>query len=411
MLVALGGTGRGAGAVVDVSLDVLGRTDLGGGAPFDDVAVTGTTAVVATGCPSGALKVVDVKDPRRPSVVATVALPGGTAATDVDAAGGLVAVAVSPCARGAGAETAYYDVSEPARPRRLGGTPLCAGCAPWVSVAAQGEGRVLALRPAGAGGVAVDDVTDAARPAPVGEWSAREPAAEGPCGPGTGRIRAAALHDGPGALVVFDDGRVYDVDLSDPSRPADGGGGSAAGGRSRFGAVMPVGRRTLAIVSDEGCTASAPGLRLLQLQRGAPPAELQPVRFTTPAPPGRLVASGELAYVAWHGDGLRVVDLGQVRATTVAQFVPERPDVVAVALLEDQVVVVDRDSGLYVLERPDEGGARSSFWSELHGLLPYLGVAAFLAAVFVVPRLAMGHAPERSNAPSPSPARTPRRRA
>jgi hypothetical protein len=190
---------------------------------------------------------------------------------------------------------------------------------------------------------------------------------------------------------------------------------------------MPVGARTLAIVSDEGperpperdggperpperdggpdgaCGGEGgPGLRLLELSGGAP-RDLEPVRFTSGASPGRLVASGELAYVAWHGDGLRVVDFGQVRPRTVAQFIPVQAAVVGVGLLPNHVVAVDRNSGLYVLERPDEAGARSSFWSDLVGLLPYLGFAGLLVAAIVIPQLAMGRAPGRSSVPSPAP--------
>jgi hypothetical protein len=150
---------------------------------------------------------------------------------------------------------------------------------------------------------------------------------------------------------------------------------------------------------------------VLELDHGTGPRELDTVRFTTPAAPGRLVASGELAYVAWDGDGLRIVDLGQVKPRTVAQFVPPAGDVVAVALLAEHVVVTDRTSGLYVLRRPDEGGARSSFWSELAGLLPYLPFPLILAAWALVPRLAARGAPAGSGAPVPAPARVPRRRA
>ena len=76
------------------------------------------------------------------------------------------------------------------------------------------------------------------------------------------------------------------------------------------------------------------------------------------------MASGEQAFVAWHTDGLRVIDLGLVTPRTVAQFVPVDPDVIGVALLASYVVAVDRSSGLYVLDRPEEGHPES-FWTKL----------------------------------------------
>ncbi|MDQ4068458.1 MAG: hypothetical protein M3203_03120, partial [Actinomycetota bacterium] len=55
-LLAVGlGMFDGAGAApgtVEVNLEVIGRTDLGGDGPFGDVAVVGTAAIVASGsCP------------------------------------------------------------------------------------------------------------------------------------------------------------------------------------------------------------------------------------------------------------------------------------------------------------------------------------------------------------------------
>ena len=431
--------------VVEANLEVFGHTDLGDSGPYGDVAVVGTTAIVAAGggpaaapgCPQATAKVVDLKDQKRPVVVAVVAMPAGTAAVDVDAAyvstpaftGDLVAIALAnraSCGETTGGDVVYYDVTDPAQPRFLAGTPGCQSCGPGphsVSVALRRDGRALSLRTGGAG-VSVDDVSDPVRPAPLGRWApdgARRSQTENRC-PATGSAAPAALHDeGEGAVAVFD-GRLYHLDLSEPATPwsthgapltaEDGAGtGSAAAG------VMPLGNRTLAIVSEdgsgEGCSQASRGLRVFELSRGASPSELSPVRLPSPAGPGRLVTSGELAFVAWHGDGLRVIDFGQVRPRTIAQFVPAQADVVGVALLRDQVVVTDATSGLYVLQRPQEGGRRSSFWSDLAGLLPYLGFAGVLAALFVVPRLAAGRAGAGAGreAPAPTPARVPRRRA
>ena len=156
--------GAPAGGVAQ-GLSVVGYSDLGGQGLNGDVAVVGTTAIVAAGyvpqstmqnannkiasmnlsppCPAIPVKVVDISDPSRPRVAGTIPVPAGQAARDVDAlqvstpafSGDLVAVAFASCDydrvafrtqgvsqvgsfadRGVG----YYDVSDPSRPRMLG---------------------------------------------------------------------------------------------------------------------------------------------------------------------------------------------------------------------------------------------------------------------------------------------------
>jgi hypothetical protein len=157
--------------------------------------------------------------------------------------------------------------------------------------------------------------------------------------------------------------------------------------------------------------ADGRGLRLLALDRQAAPAEAGEVRLPSPAAPGRLVASGELAFVAWHADGLRVVDLGQVTPKVVAQFIPPSGDAAGVALLPDAVVVTEAGSGLYVLVRPDEGSPES-LWQKLKNAAGFMIFPLGGALLVTVPRLVMGHqgARSRSPAPAPTPARVPRRR-
>ena len=428
---------------VEANLEVVGRSDLGGAGRFGAVAVVGTTVIVAvdppeTGpsCAPATAKVVDLKDPKRPALVAELGLPTGSNAADIAASsvateaytGDLVAIALRSQSGAQGVctvptvdDVVYYDVTDPAVPKALGRSPGCPTCPPGsdaVSLAQRGDGRVLSVR-AAAGTVVVDDIGNPARPTTLGRWTAPAPAPDG-C-PGVTWVRDVELRDdGQGALVVLDDGRVHDLDLSDPTAPAGAAGTAPAAGGSDataagFAVVMPVGARTLAIVSEEGldnsCTGApgSRGLRLFELT-GATPLEREPVRFPGQAGPGRLVASGELAYVTWHEQGLRVLDMGQVRPRVVAQFIPAQPAVEGVGLLPNHVLVVDRSSGLYVLERPDEAGAGSSFWSDLVGLLPYLGFAGLLVAALVIPQLAMGRAPGRSHVPSPvpEPTRAPR---
>jgi hypothetical protein len=397
-----------AGAeVIEANLEIVGRSDLGGPATYGDVTVVGSVAVVATETPAciGAAKVVEIKQPGKPEVVASIDLPAGTTAVDLDSVRvdtatsvrDLLAVALAPCAGQQRAGTvAYYDITDPAAPTRLAET---AG-ALSVSLAHRGDDRVIAVRGTPAG-VVVDDLTDPSRPAVVGEW--RDPAVPaGPCA-------HVQLYDGgEAAVAVLAGGAVYNIELADPAQPIPSGPASSAGGHA---GVLPLGNRTIGIVAEGSCgDAAEPGLRVLTLERGATPIEEAPLRYPGAHVPERLVTSGALAYVAWHGAGLRVVDFGEVRARVVAQFVPASPDVVAVALLSDHVVVVDSTSGLYVLERPDEGGGRSTFWVQFLDLLKYLGAALFLTALVLVPRLVGGRAGAASPAGVPSPVPVPRRR-
>ena len=143
-------------------LQVVGHTDLGGEGLNGEVAVVGTTAVVATGyipmntmqtantlraainiappCETVPVKVVDLSDPARPRVAATIPTPQFQAASDVDAlqvstpafTGDLVAISYASCQYSRDAfqqfgivqvgsyadrGIAYYDVTDPSRPR------------------------------------------------------------------------------------------------------------------------------------------------------------------------------------------------------------------------------------------------------------------------------------------------------
>ena len=435
LLTGLRGEPAWSDETIEVNLRVVGHTDLGGPGPWDDAVVIGTTVVVAgapDACAASPATLVDLKDARHPRVVATVPAPPGTAAADLAAeavstpafTGDLLAVMLQPCGTGAGVRAggvAYYDVTAPAAPRLLARSDKPG--ARSVSVVQRGDGRVLAATVVLGGGpasgaltVELDDLTDPAHPVSLSRW---EPAAGTPSPCPADDVSIVLAAEGERALVVVSDGTVFDLDLATPAQPVLRGsvGGGPDGGRALHAAVLPVGRRTFAVVSEgnrpaEDCAAGpgGRGLRVLELPEKGAPADLTSVRLPSPAEPGRVEASGELAFVAWHGDGMRVVDLGQVRPHTVAQFVPPQADVVAVGVLPAQLVAVDRSSGLYVLERPDEGH-RESLWSKIKSAAGFIGVPMVLAAAFVVPRLVSGAALATSGAPSPVPVGPRHRRA
>lgn len=277
------------------ALTVLGQSDLGGAGMNGDVAVVDDVAVVGAGfvphtgfhteryapgpCLEVAAKVVDLADPRRPKVAATIPLPPGVAAIDVDALrvtspqfrGILAAIALddgpsetgptgcTPAARNptfTDRGVVYYDVTKPAAPRLLGrymadqglqddvpqnvlpcGPPpdgsdiRCATGQHSVALVQRKDGRVLSIsvEPAAdllvkpSGDVRVVDVTDPAHPLQLGAWPAlgQRPASTSAngCDPFTNAHSATFYSGGTRALVAFMDGGLFDLSLGNATTP------------------------------------------------------------------------------------------------------------------------------------------------------------------------------------------------
>jgi len=179
------------------SLDLVGKSDLGGGGLNGEVAVVGNTAIVGSGilqgggtrvgfyngtytCPATTIKIVNLANPSAPTF-ATIPMPKGVVANDVAALevdtptfkGKLAAVARVTCTPGTEGNFVdkgvfYYDVNDPANPRLLGRydsdanrerptDPECGGVVPaggpgrcassqdQVSLVQRPDGRVLSL--------------------------------------------------------------------------------------------------------------------------------------------------------------------------------------------------------------------------------------------------------------------------
>ncbi|MGQ0521658.1 MAG: hypothetical protein ACT4PX_10980 [Actinomycetota bacterium] len=219
-------------------LRIVGHNDLGGRGLNGDVAVVGTTAVVAAGylpsgtalpanakmvsintfppCANPPVNVVDLSDPAHPRVTATIPVPTGQLVREVDA----------------------LHVSTPAFTGDLAALAF-ATCAPNEEAAANG---ISANGSFAHRGVALFDVSDASRPREVGRYMADadnwDPAAP-PCGrPPAGfetncakdvyavdlkRIRdgrvimAVSRVDGADNVVPSSDLRL--VDVTDPAKP------------------------------------------------------------------------------------------------------------------------------------------------------------------------------------------------
>ena len=260
-------------------LRVVGRSDLGGRGLNGEVAVVGTTAVVAAGlnassafhagffnpitCPDVTVKVVDLSNPAAPRVASTIPIPAGVVALDVAAlrvatpsfTGDLVALALSQCsAPGAGVEKGvhYYDVTNPSAPVFLGRyqagadnvPPEAAPCSPaaatrcaasqhTVQLVARPDGRVLSLssNPGGttspSGDLRIVDATNPRAPVQIGSFPAlaqRPTAGSGffsinGCRSFYAGHDGAANRDGSRALLAYLDEGVFAADLSNPAAP------------------------------------------------------------------------------------------------------------------------------------------------------------------------------------------------
>ena len=373
-----------AGAGAGAGLEVVGRHDLGGGGGHLGVAVIGSTAIVVSDsgpCTGATATLVDVGNPRRPRLTGTTPLAVGEI-TGLAAGGGLVAAAGPTCPRPGGA-VAYLRTTGPAVATRTGeGTAPAVALAPGADGAAGRARAAVAWAPSGL--VEVVDLTDPSDPQPVATWSA----------PGGPPVDVDLYDRGRRLVVLGGDGRLLDLDLDldVPGAPAPvvaGDVDTGAGGASHV-TVSPLAARTVAVVS------APDGLRIVDLDAAGGAQATQLVRSASAAAPGKVVVSGDYAFVPWHGDGLRVLDLGGPHPATLAEFDPDG-DIVGVALLPDHVLALDRSAGLYVLERPGEGGGGSSD----RDVLFLAGVAlAGLILLLAVPRVATALSASAQSSPA-----------
>ncbi|MGH9154152.1 MAG: hypothetical protein ACRD03_17610 [Acidimicrobiales bacterium] len=314
---------------------VVGYSDLGGQGLNGEVAVVGNTAVVAAGatpmntmqganttvaslniappCVTVPVKVVDLSDPANPRVASTIPVPDGQAARDVDAlqvstpafTGALVAIAYASCLYDpitfrtlgvvqpgsfAHRGVAYYDVTDPSRPRLLGRyladfenfDPEALGCARppdgsearcaqdqfSIELRRIADGRILSVsgRPDGTGrntpatDIRIVDVTDPADPTQLGTWP---PLADAPevdlnhgCYPRAGSRSPAFSSDGTKLYVPYLDGGMFVVDITDLANPATVGHWNYPAdwmieGQAAHAATARVAGRELALLADE----------------------------------------------------------------------------------------------------------------------------------------------------------------
>ncbi|MGH9283241.1 MAG: LVIVD repeat-containing protein, partial [Acidimicrobiales bacterium] len=320
------------------ALRLVGRSDLGGAGLNGDVATLGTTVIVAAGVvvdtgdhterynpipcfPAMTVKIVNAADPANPKVAATIPLPTGVAAIDVDAlrvatpsfTGDLLAVALDdgPSHQGPSACTpstatnhrgvAYYDITNPASPAFLGryeadietappdalpcgppsATSRCAVGQHSVHLVQRADGKVLSVSTeplashpvvnAVNGDLRIVDVTNPRAPALLGAWpplgSRPSPFSTNGCRRFNNNHHTITDETGTKAHVAYMDDGLFNLDITNPAAVAVTGRfdyptDRAFEGNAAYVETSEVGGRTLALLSEEDWVAPTTRLRI-----------------------------------------------------------------------------------------------------------------------------------------------------
>ena len=266
----------------------------------------------------GSVTVVELSDPTSPGVAATISLPAGQRAEDVDAlavrtpsfTGDLAAIAVAPCRADGATGLAYYDVTDPRRPRLLSQIPLpreladgvggSPACAEELRGTCPRTGRSVELRRRADGGpVSLSSATGAVTsPADVYAVDLRDPGAPEARGwlPVPGTVRPAASNDGcsPVSLTTpappREEGLPGMVDVAgfrwdtEARYPARAGAGAGVDGEGSYPVVVEGGGRRLALASEDHWWSSTWAVRV------SPPAAAAGDKLGCPGP--TTVSSG-----------------------------------------------------------------------------------------------------------------------
>jgi hypothetical protein len=362
------------------------------------------------GCPARGVRVVDVRDPRRPAVVARFGSVAGTwtektivrRVATPSFTGDLAVTSMQSCRPGAWAGFGVYDVTNPRRPRQLAlvrtkprgsheiwlGTP---GRRAFVYTAIvrselmsspDWDPKARTASTPGPPDFRIFDVTDPRRPVQAGSWGAWKALGIHPNN-GRGVYPANLVHS-----VITDDAaeRAYlshwdlgtvILDISRPARPRYLGrtrlpagepqGDAHSAALTRGGRLLiethetVVGRPTLFDVSNPRRPMRVATIRLPEADEAPKPHA--PYYEHSVHDPKVL---GDHAYFSWYREGIVVADISRpAKPKIVARFVPPgAPDptgdtcrgdggscafVWGVFATRDYVLASDMNSGLWIL--------------------------------------------------------------
>ncbi|OZM77110.1 hypothetical protein CFP66_37650 [Pseudonocardia sp. MH-G8] len=371
------------------NIEAVGHTDLNGHGDCMHVNVQGDYAYVAhMGGDRIGTSVVDVSDAAHPAVVAQLETPPGTHSHKVQVADDVLVVnhernPAEPDAQEWSAGLAFFDISDPRKPREVGffptpgkGTHRMTYDPPYVYMSGSDRGYSDQF-------LIIADASDPARPVEVGRWwfpGMRTGAGEEPSW-NAGR-RYAHHHAnlrGDRAYATWWDAGLVILDISDvsapqlvshlPFDPAESGATHSA---------LPLPGRDLLVVTDEsvddGCAGIFPKhVRVVDISDEQNPTVLS----TFPVPAGDFCGRGgrfgphnvhemrpgtyrspNRVHLTYFNAGLRVIDVSDPAAPAeVGYYVPRpAPGATAIQLndltvTEDGLVfVTDRSGGgLYIL--------------------------------------------------------------
>ena len=282
------------------------------------VALSGPYAYVADG--ARGLKVIDVSDARN---LPRVAVMESTDARDVAISGSRLFLA-----DGAGG-LKILSLARPLALSLLGSLP--ASDARTVSV--QGGTAVLAD---GAQGLRIVNVKNPARPVLASTFETD--------------MAASAVTDGRFAYLTDEKGAIKVVDIKDPARP------------SLFTIHKVKGPVSVTVVERSAYIADSAGLDVMRIQIYG--TSFRVASCETGGKAFQVTVSGPLAYVAAHGQGVRVVDVSNPSQVTDASAVASAPARYAesVAVSDQRAFVADGSSGIRIFdfrkgEAPAELGA------------------------------------------------------
>ncbi|HEV8651049.1 MAG TPA: hypothetical protein VG276_17080 [Actinomycetes bacterium] len=355
---------------------LVGHLDPGPG-PYADVWVHAGIAYLGgyrnkacATAPNG-VSAIDVRDPARPRLLAQFGKFPGSDDQDVwvgrvqtpSFSGDLAVTGIQSCGGQAAKPRfvglALFDVTDPARPKPLG--RLATGARAGVhelGVAVRPDGRVLALAAVPGsfplsrgeeGDLRIIEVTDPRRPKEIADWDVRRD------GPAELRSKLATRPDvfchsawpfdhGNKLFASFWAAGELFLDIADPAKPrlvgrtsyqpSDRHQAAHSGWFNRDETLFVQNDEALGV--DEGPGASWPSQRIWDTRTLSEP-KLVGTFATEAAAPGRdgrigldgfysvhnAVVEGELEYVSWYSDGVRVVDLSDpAHPREVGSFVP-----------------------------------------------------------------------------------------
>lgn len=159
------------------------------------------------------------------------------------------------------------------------------------------------------------------------------------------------------------------LDIADPAHPVLlGHGTQPLSDQGNLHSAIAVPGERFAVTTDEDLTGDPPGdpwgaVRIWDISDPHDPAQVgsyaTPSSLSMPGGDGHYTAHnpevhGDLLYVSWYSDGVRVLDLADPTAPQpVAAYVPPAANIWGVHVQGNLIFLSDIECGLYVVEQTD----------------------------------------------------------